>query len=172
MGFKPLNLVGVPDLPQWRMGRSLCTARSPWVCRPWNFANGPEPPPSSHGCGRTASDEELVQPDWVTQTANSRATRSGFRQKGDHRTVSLEALLETLLEIRRSRTSIAAAATGAGVDLEGFAIQEHRMFEMTKKAKHKSKKSKEERERDKDDRMTPRDDDRDRTLPEDQKHEE
>ena len=77
-------------------------------------------PPSSHGCGRTASDEELVQPDWVTQTANSRATRSGFRQKGDHRTVSLEALLETLLEIRRSRTSIAAAATGAGVDLEGL----------------------------------------------------
>jgi hypothetical protein len=76
------------------------------------------------------------------------------------------------LEIRRSRTSIAAAATGAGIDLEGFAIQEHRMFEMTKKAKHKSKESKEERERDKDDRMTPRDDDGDRTLPEDQKHEE
>jgi hypothetical protein len=43
---------------------------------------------------------------------------------------------------------------------------------MTKKAKHKSKESKEDRDRDKDDRMTPRDDNRDRNVPDDQKYEE
>jgi hypothetical protein len=44
---------------------------------------------------------------------------------------------------------------------------------MIKKAKLKDKtrESKEDRVRDKDDQVTPRDDDRDRTLPEDQKHE-
>ena len=36
---------------------------------------------------------------------------------------------------------------------------------MTKEAKHKAKKTKGERDRDKDDRMTPRDDDRDQTVP-------
>jgi hypothetical protein len=44
---------------------------------------------------------------------------------------------------------------------------------MTKKAKHKDKKqeSKKDRARDIDDRATPRDDDRERTVPDDQKHE-
>jgi hypothetical protein len=45
---------------------------------------------------------------------------------------------------------------------------------MSKKGKHKDKKqeSKTDRAKDKDDRATPRDDDRDRTVPDDQKHEE
>jgi hypothetical protein len=44
---------------------------------------------------------------------------------------------------------------------------------MTKKAKHKAKDSKQDGGKDKDDRVTPRDDDRDRTvIPDDQKHEE
>ena len=44
---------------------------------------------------------------------------------------------------------------------------------MSKKAKLKGKaqESKEDRAKDKDDQATPRDDDRDRTVPEDQKHE-
>jgi hypothetical protein len=44
---------------------------------------------------------------------------------------------------------------------------------MSRKAKleGKTRGSKEDRVRDKDDQATPRDDDRDRTLPEDQKHE-
>jgi hypothetical protein len=45
-------------------------------------------------------------------------------------------------------------------------------FRMNKKAKHKAKESKQNRDRDTDDRVTPRDDDRDRTVPDDQKHEE
>ena len=45
---------------------------------------------------------------------------------------------------------------------------------MTKKGKPKGTKreSKTDRAKDKDDGMTPRDDDRDRTVPDDQKHEE
>ena len=45
---------------------------------------------------------------------------------------------------------------------------------MTKKGKPKDKKreSKEDRAKDKDDQAAPRDDDRDRTVPDDQKHEE
>jgi len=44
---------------------------------------------------------------------------------------------------------------------------------MTKERKSKDKniESKKDRARDKDDKATPRDDDRDRTLPDDQKHE-
>jgi hypothetical protein len=42
----------------------------------------------------------------------------------------------------------------------------------TQKPKDKNRESKKDRARDKDDQMTPRDDDRDRTLPDDQKHEE
>jgi hypothetical protein len=45
---------------------------------------------------------------------------------------------------------------------------------MIKKGKQKDKKhqSKKDRAKDKDDRAPPRDDDRDRTVPDDQKHEE
>jgi hypothetical protein len=113
-----------------------------------------------------------VEPDRVTQTANSLSPSD--ERAALHKEIT--GPFPSKLYSWRSTNNIATAATGAGIGLEGFLSsrerQKPRMFEMTKKTKHKSKESKEERKRDKDDRMTPRDDDRDRTVPDDQKREE